>query len=145
MRDNERLRKHSLDKTLPPVVLTKPRRSSAESKREIFARNRSLTTPTSPTANFFGDSSVKDRKISSSSDSNEPLLEEMKEEVRIEAKTQVAGEVFAGKTEAESMSEPQTETPKTDSVDQPKIEKQEILDTSIIEEAIEASKKGISF
>ena len=144
MRDDERLRKHSLDKTLPPVVLPKPRRSSAESKREIFARNRSLTTPTSPTANFFGDSSVKDRKISSSSNSNEPLLEEMKEEVRIEAKTDLADEVFDGKIGVESMSEPQTETTKTDSVDQPKIEKQEILDTSVIEEAIEASKMELA-
>ena len=144
MRDDERLRKHSLDKTLPPVVLPKPRRSSAESKREIFARNRSLTTPTSPTANFFGDSSVKERKISSSSNSNEPLLEEMKEEVRIEAKTDLADEVFDGKIGVESMSEPQTETTKTDSVDQPKIEKQEILDTSVIEEAIEASKMELA-
>ena len=144
MRDDERLRKHSLDKTLPPVVLPKPRRSSAESKREIFARNRSLTTPTSPTANFFGDSSIKDRRISNSSNSNEPPLEEMKEEVRIDAKTELADEVFDEKIEAGSLSETKTETPKTDSVDQTKIEKQEILDTSIIEEAIEASKKELA-
>ena len=144
MRDDERLRKHSLDKTLPPVVLPKPRRSSAESKREIFARNRSLTTPTSPTANFFGDSSIKDRRISNSSNSNEPPLEEMKEEVRIDAKTELADEVFDEKIEAGSLSETKTETPKTDSVDQTKIEKQEILDTSIIEEAIETSKKELA-
>ena len=144
MRDDERLRKRSLDKTLPPVVLPKPRRSSAESKREIFARNRSLTTPTSPTANFFGDSSIKDRRISNSSNSNEPPLEEMKEEVRIDAKTELADEVFDEKIEAGSLSETKTETPKTDSVDQTKIEKQEILDTSIIEEAIEASKKELA-
>ncbi|XP_057296031.1 neurobeachin-like [Hydractinia symbiolongicarpus] len=59
LRGNQQLRKYSLDKELPPVVLPKPRRPSAEGKRDAFARNRSLTTPTSPKADFFADERKK--------------------------------------------------------------------------------------
>jgi len=67
MRNAEKLRKYSLDREPPPLILPKPRRPSAEHKRDVFSRSRSLTTPTSPSSGFFGEHGLRGRTSSSAS------------------------------------------------------------------------------
>jgi len=80
IQQDSRVRKYSFDKA-PPVVLPKPRRPSADSKRDVFARNRSLTSPTTPTTSYFADDDIFHK------DTRSPSLEGTKEEVTIQHTT----------------------------------------------------------
>ncbi|XP_066935894.1 uncharacterized protein [Clytia hemisphaerica] len=75
-------RKISSERGSPPQVLPKPRRPSAENKRDVFARNRSMTSPTISSSGYSSEptsSPNKSRTSSSSSLAHDVLTEEFEQ------------------------------------------------------------------